>query len=117
MAKAPRPGVGTRAAASKAAQQVMTITIDGEARNLAIGLVPMGERLAVRAATKMPFEAFLAGEDNIGSDSVLVLWWLARRANGEPNLSWAEVVAQTPVDALAAAGVDVHEPDGDDPEA
>lgn len=117
MAKAPRPGVGERTAAARAAQKVMTLTVGGESRNLAVGLVPMSERLAVRAATKMPFEAFLSDEDKIGSDSVLVLWWLARRANGEPGLSWGEIVAQTSVEDLMSAAVDIDEPDGDDPEA
>lgn len=64
--------------------------------------VPMqmtiGEKFAVRTATGRPFEAYF-GDGMFGEDSLCVLWWLARRANGEPNLSWADHLRQwKPVD-------------------
>jgi hypothetical protein len=117
-AKAPRPGVGTRQQASADASKVMTITIRGESLDLAVGLLPISERLQVRKATGLPFEDFVGGDNKIGLDSVLVLWWLARRANDEPNLSWAEAVDQFPTDLTEGdVTVDVDEPDGDSPEA
>lgn len=116
MASAPTPGIGTRSAAAEAAQKIMTLTIRGETRRLAIGNIPMSERLIVRKATGLPFEAFV-GDDKFGLDTLIVLWWLAGRATN-PMLTLTQVEQEFPAD-LEADDIDVtlDEPDGDDPEA
>lgn len=119
MAQAPRPGVGARNAAADAAQKVMTITLRGESKRLAIGNVPISERLVVRKATGLPFEAFL-GDDKIGLDSIMVLWWLARRGEGETFLTLEQASADFPADLESDdLNVEIDEPDpkADDPEA
>lgn len=49
------------------------------------------EKFVVRSATGLPFEAFMPAEQEreFGEDSLFVIWWLARRQNGEPGLSFA----------------------------
>jgi hypothetical protein len=91
----------------------MTIRV-GEfaAVTLAPNNIPLSEKLIVRKATGLPFEAFLGDEDRIGADSVAVMWWLARRANGEPMLTWKQAEQDWP-DELKAEDIDVEV---DDPE-
>lgn len=82
------------------------------------GDVSIKEKIAVRLATGLPFEAFLStGEGKIGEDSLVVLWWLARRHNGEPNLAFDTSCAEWP-SPLQAEDLDVTviEGDDDDPE-
>jgi hypothetical protein len=79
---------------------------------LAPNNIPLSEKLIVRKATGLPFEAFLGDEDRIGADSVAVMWWLARRANGEPMLTWKQAEQDWP-DELKAEDIDVEV---DDPE-
>lgn len=116
MAKAPIPGVSARAAASDAAKRTMTITLEGQPPVVVTpGNVPFGERLAVRKATGIPYEAFLGGEDKIGLDSVQVLWWLGRRASGEPGLTFDAALAEWPdLTTEDSLTVQIDEP-GDDP--
>jgi hypothetical protein len=98
-------------------QQVMTITLRGIDYRLAVGNVPIAERMIVRKATGFPFEAFLT-EGQIGSDSVAVLWWLARRAEGEIGLTWTQAMAEWPTDITADdLEVTMEDATGEDPEA
>jgi hypothetical protein len=60
--------------------------------------VSLQEKFAIRYATGMPFEAFWSGEARIGEDSFSVLWWLARRQNGEPGLPFEQHLAEWPTD-------------------
>ena len=129
MAAAPRPGVAKREAQTEADQQVMTLTIKrpifhgdrqvDESHTIALGLLPMRERIICRKATGLPFSAFWA-EDRIDLDSLVVLWWLARRMNGEATLTFDQAADQFPTD-LSADEIDVQvgEPGEDayDPEA
>jgi hypothetical protein len=118
MAEAPRPGIGRRTRAAEEAQKVLTITLRGEAFQLAIGSLPIREKLAVRAQTGMPIEAFVGKEDRIGEDSIVVLWWLARRAAGEPTLSFETASGDWPSDlGIEDVSFSVDSPNGDDPEA
>lgn len=97
MATAPRPGAGRRKAAQQAAQRVLRVTISGDTRTLAPDNIPFAEQVAVRKACGgLPFSAFWGGGDLIGEDSLQVLWWLARRANGEPNLQLRTVLDEWP---------------------
>jgi hypothetical protein len=129
MAQAPRPGVSTREDQLEADQTVMTIRINrpifhgdrqvAESHTIAPGNVPMRERIICRKATGLPLAAFWA-EDLIDIDSLMVLWWLARRLNGEATLTFDQAAEQWPGD-LSADELDVTmgEPDAeaDDPEA
>ena len=97
MATAPRPGAGRRKAATEAAQRVLRVTICGDTRTLAVDNIPFREQVEVRKACGgLPFSAFWGGSDTIGEDSLQVLWWLARRANGEPNLALRVVLEEWP---------------------
>lgn len=117
----------------EASEKIITITIRREiqvgkgdraralpeSHTLAVNLLTMLDKLAVRKATGLPWEAFW-GNETIGEDSLLVLWWLARRKNGEAVLSFQEASAQWPAD-LSADDFDLHigpvEDDATDPEA
>lgn len=101
-------------------KQTMTIRVgDFSAVTLAPGNVSLAEKMVVRKATGLPFEAFLGDEDKIGADSVAVLWWLARRAGGEPMLTWKQVESEWPANLTEdQIDVEVDDPEGaDDPEA
>lgn len=125
MAKAPTPGVGKRAAATSAAQRTMTITVREESHTIAPFNLTLDERLAVRKATGMPFEAFMgeiepAGATKVGLDTIQILWWLARRSSGESGLTFDTAMNQWPDDLeFTEFAVVLNEPDAeaDDPEA
>jgi hypothetical protein len=119
MASAPIPGVGRREDAATAAQQIMTISVRGNAKRLAVNNVPISERLIVRKATGLPFEQFIGGEDKIGLDSIMVLWWLARRGEGDTFLTLDQAAADFDDISPDEIAVMVDEPDdsADDPEA
>jgi hypothetical protein len=119
-AQAPRPGVTQRKEEGAAARQVMTIRIRDEVRTIALGLIPIKEKLLVRKATGLPFDAFYSGEDSFGEDSLVVLWWLAGRANGDPFLTFTKAAEEWPADLSEEdIEVSVDEPDEQaaDPEA
>ena len=97
MATAPRPGAGRRQKATEAAQRVLRITVCGETRTLAPDNLPFSEQVAVRKACGgLPFSAFWGDGPTVGVDSLQVMWWLARRANGEPSLQLATVLEEWP---------------------
>lgn len=119
-AKAPRPGVTQRKEETNAARQVMTIRVRDETRTLALGLLPIKEKLIVRKATGLPFEAFFGSEGSFGEDSLLVMWWLAGRANGDPFLTFTQASDAWPSDLTEDdLEVSVDEPaeEASDPEA
>lgn len=94
MATAPIPG---SVAEQTGARQFMRIRV----RERTLELVPeltMAERFVVRSATGLPFEAFMPAhqEREFGEDSLFVLWWLARRQTGEPNLGFNQAQAEWP---------------------
>jgi hypothetical protein len=98
----------------------MTIRVRDEVRTIALGLIPIKEKLIVRKATGLPFDAFYSGEDSFGEDSLVVLWWLAGRANGDPFLTFTAAAEAWPADlAEDDIEVTVNEPDelAADPEA
>lgn len=107
---APKPGVGRRADQAKRAQVVTTITIRGEQQHCAFGNLPIRERALIRNVTGLPFERWMNG---IEEDSVMVMWWVARRQAGERGLSFAEVEADWFED-LTADDIEIIEDDGQD---
>lgn len=125
MAKAPRPGsAGTTGGDEKvdAAAQTVTITLHHPERGditraLNIGSLPFGERIAVRKATGLPFEAFMAGEAAIGIDTLQVWWWLASRTES-PLLTLDAAIAEWPEPVTADTfTVETGTLEDDDPEA
>lgn len=122
MATAPTPGVGRKKAQAEVSKSIVTLTYDGEQYALAWQNLPMGERLVVRKATGLPFETFtqplsIDGANVIGEDSLFVLWWLARRAHGDPALSYDTAVGEWDTAKIGGIEVDVPDVKGDDPEA
>lgn len=123
MAKAPQPGklTNVRPVERHEPNKRLVITVCGSTLELNQAL-PFKERFAVRAATGLPLSAFWAGEEKVDADSVLVLWWLARRANGEPRLSFEDAEAEWP-DDLKPGDVEMEEivddedEETDDPES
>lgn len=125
MATAPTPGVGRRiteaADVRQALDRVVTITRGDQA--LSFSLADLGPRddFACRKATGFNVTTLISSEE-IGAGEVLALWWLARRHNGEPDLTFTTVLDEFPTNAdviEAGFGCDVaDEPDGgDSPEA
>lgn len=117
MATAPRPG---STAHERGARQFIRLKV----REFDLDVMPaltMKERFVVRAATETAFEAFLPAQSarEIGEDSLFILWWVGRRQNGEPNLSFAQAEREWPTnlgdDDLDFSIVDLDaEPDKDD---
>ena len=111
MATAPTPGAARR---SKEQSRVLRMTIHGKTLEFQPSAITLAERFNIRNATTLPFEAFFGGEEGrlFGSDSIAVLWWLARRHNGEPALSWQEFASGWTDDP----DFDVEAIEDDDPE-
>lgn len=115
MAKAPIPGEGKRREEVKAAKVVHKLRIRDETRTLALANVPLKEKLLVRKATGLPFEAFF-GEHVFGVDSLQVLWWLAGRASGDAFLTLEKVADAWPED-LTEDDIELIEVTPDDEDA
>lgn len=91
MAQAPRPGVGARQQAAANAKVILRLTVQDKSLDLMPNNLSFEEHTRIRKQTGgIPFETYWNGEAAIGIDSVVVLWWLARRANGEQKLSLDE---------------------------
>jgi len=116
MATAPRPGAAKKVAAQKAAARILRITVCGETRTLCPDNMPFDEQVAVRKACGgLPFTAFWGGGATVAEDSLQIMWWLARRANGEPGLQLGTVLNEWPeVLNPDDFGVELDEPGDED---
>lgn len=124
MAEAPVPGAGEHQELLEAARRVLILKVRGIEYRLGLNNIPIQEKLIVRKATGLPYEAYI-GDQMFGEDSVVVLFWLARRGAGEPLLTWNQACADW--DAMGVDGekdfeviLDDGKPDpadGDFPEA
>lgn len=118
MPKAPRPGVGKRQAQIATAQRICTIAFRDQTHRLAIYNVPIRERLLFLKEVGFSFEA-LTFRDEIYTESIAPLVWLARRAAGERTLTFDQSLADWPSD-LTTAEVSITisdvDPEADDPE-
>lgn len=106
----------TRARADKKAGQRFRISVKDRTLEFPATLT-LNEKMTVRLATGIPFDQFLINETRIGEDTVAVLWWLARRANGEPQLAWATFAGQWEEIDVADVNVEIIDDDVNDPGA
>lgn len=100
---------------------ILRITVEGKTLDMPATFT-LKEKMAVRLATGLPFEAFVGtNSKQVGEDSLAVLWWLARRRNGEPALAWEQAEAQWPanvnVDQLALEVIDDEDGVDETPES
>jgi hypothetical protein len=121
-ASAPRPVEGGREAKAEEVDQARTI-YDVMVRGVSVGRlapanVPLAEKMEVRRQVRVAWHDVL-GMGGAGPDvtTYAVMAWLARRASGEPLLSWIDFQAEwddtARLDEMALAPVD----DGaDDPQ-
>lgn len=105
-AVAPRPlpeGAEAEAATVDISKEILELTFRGETYTLAWRAVPMDERMACRLQTSYPWED-VTGISGITPDITIVciLVWLARRASGEPGLSYRRHLTTWPVDMTMA---------------
>lgn len=114
MAKAPTPGAAQRAEKAPPAPVTLRMTLRGKTLELVQNITTQ-EKFAVRYATGLPYDAFVANQHTIGEDTFIVFWWLARRQNGEPNLPFQQAMADWPTDLTEddLEVVEVTEDEGD----
>lgn len=99
------------------AQPILTITLKGIDYRIAPGNIPTSEKLIVRKATGLPLEAFQM-DGQVGEDTIVVFWWLARRAEGEVGLTFKQACDEWPTGLTAdEISLSVDDATGDDPEA
>jgi hypothetical protein len=126
MAKAPTAAQAQRALRGQPKKPGRRVTMTIEGRTLVLDFRTLGpaDDAISRAQTGVPISGIemniAAGKYLMGGDTLLIMWWMARRKAGEHNLSFAEVCAQYPTyDVLdnAAVTYDLVGEDDDDPEA
>lgn len=112
MATAPTPGAATPGPA-----KTFRMTLSGKTLELDTTQLGPGDDLVSRQQTGFPVTGFL-DQAAIGADSLLILWWMARRKNGEPALTFAEVLLEFPsYQAIADANPDLTVAEAGAPEA
>jgi len=92
------------------------VTISQGGRTLSFSLGDLGPRddLACRKATGWNVAELLNAEQ-VGGLELLAIWWLARRQNGEPDLTFDEVMDEFPtISDIIAAGFDSPQVDDDE---
>jgi len=90
----------------------LTVTANGNEMVLVYGNLSLGEKRACKIETGLSLEAWMADVSDV---TVCVLWWLARRANGEPRLPY--LIAEPEFEKLDTIAVDFGGEDDDLPES
>lgn len=106
MATAPTPGKGPAARAQEEEVQRTAMVIKQGDREWVLAIDDLGpnDDLISRKQTGLPVTPFFE-EDKFGADSLMILYWMARRKAGEDRLRYAEVVEEYPsYKAVADAG-------------
>lgn len=121
MATAPQPGIGRAREQVATAQSMLIFDYDGRELSIAWQNVPIREQMECLKETGRPVEAFTSqasasGASSIGEVSLCVCWWLARRAHGEPALSWDEAADQWDVALIENVRVETPDTKASDPE-
>jgi hypothetical protein len=115
--RAPRPGsaraqsVDEREQAAKAAKTLIRMRVQDKELTFSPRL-SIAERGQVRKQATRPWSEYW---NDLDEDSLPVIWWMARRANGEPNLLLRTVEEAWPVD-LIPDDIDIQEISPDDDE-
>jgi len=119
MAKAPSPGKIERAQAEglidaapladgerpEEKPRYLRLTVGGLTKVIDWASLGPGDDLVSRQQCGIPVSALL-GIDQFGGDLLLILWWTARRLNGEPRLTFATVLGEFPTNADLDAAID-----------
>jgi hypothetical protein len=92
MATAPKPGARRKAEAQRTA---LRITLKGETRTLHMSDLGPRDDLEARKETGIAVMPFFHGE-RFGGDAILIIWWMARRKSGEPDLRYSQVLDEFP---------------------
>lgn len=117
MAKAPSPAK-LAAQRTRAEQPYITITDpeSGQSAELRFDQLGPGDERLAREACGVPVSRVFTDGYVQGADTVLMLWWIARRKNGEPSLTYEQVEAECPTLAdIGRLEITITTPD-DDPE-
>lgn len=96
----------------------ISLNVNGERLTRELHLADLGpaDDLEARKQTTFPIMPFFAATA-FGTDSILVIWWMACRKSGDPGLQYRNVLEQFPTyRALAAAEPELVRLDGDDVE-
>lgn len=78
-------------------KSVAYIRVKDRWTSLAVNSIPIKEAALVRRETGLPLDVF-CDMGSFGTDSLKVLFWLGRRANGESFLMLGQVEAEWPKD-------------------
>jgi hypothetical protein len=108
MAKA--PPTRTEAEVEAAGKRVaVRITLKGrDPIELSIDDLGPADDLVARKQCGLPVTPFIEGE-SFGADSLLILWWMARRKEGEANLRFEDVLKEYPTYRdIEAAGFEIE---------
>lgn len=119
MAKAPRPGTvreietDAQVEAELSKRIRVTCAAENKTHELEFGdLGPREDRISMQQ-TGYPVSAFFDA-DRLSALSVLVIWWVMLRRNGQPNLQFAKVESKYRDNRrFAAAGFEVQVIDAD----
>lgn len=117
-AKAPRPGIGRRIAFSedlKAAEKDwIRVACERDSKDVTLlhsSIGPEDERLCQTQAGVNLWEAI---SNPVTITHLAVVYWIARRKNGEKGLQYREVVKALPdLAAVIDAGIELYVPDPD----
>jgi hypothetical protein len=107
MAKAPRPTAEPRHVLTdqrdRARRSYLVVTLGGRSLELWPSKLGPGDDDISRRQAGTPISGLIpqvfSGDYIVGGDTVLLLWWMARRKNGEPGLSWRQVLAEYPTNS------------------
>lgn len=116
MVKAPTPGRARQQEVRRQAERVaIRITLKGSTYTLHVGDLGPQDDLVARKQVGLPVTPFFA-EDRFGMDSLLIIYWMARRKNGEPNLLFQSILDEYPTyESVTDAGfkIEALEDDGE----
>ena len=77
--------------------RTITLHVRGAEFTLAPDNVSIAEKSIIRKAIGCSYEVMLSPE-NKGEEQLVMLWWIARRGDGEVGLTWARALEEWPSD-------------------
>jgi pyruvate formate-lyase activating enzyme-like uncharacterized protein len=116
-AKAPKPGQRAHDEAAAASVLTMNVEVKGQTLHFCPNALPFRVQVAVRKASGgLPWTAFWNGESAVGEDSLMVMWFVARLANGE-RVTMEQVEREWLALGDGEFDFSITEPDEVDPES